>query len=64
MIPKLLDKLVAAGMTEQEIGDTIGRSQASVNRMRREGQTPSFPVGEKIRRLYERKCAKRQQAPK
>lgn len=56
-IPKALDKLVKAGMSDTTIGKAIGRDQSSVNRMRNGKVSPNFRTGQKIVQLYERKCS-------
>lgn len=53
MFAKLLDELVATGMTENQIGAVIGRSQATVNRVRNQKQSlGGWDAVEKLRALH------------
>lgn len=48
MFPEIIEDLIARGMTEKQIGDRIGCSQPSVNRIRNGKQSPGYEVGAKL----------------
>lgn len=53
MFATLIEELIADGLTEQEIGRAIGRSQATVNRVRNEKQAlAGWEAVEKLRQLH------------
>lgn len=53
---QLIDELVGAGMFEHQIGTAIGRSQATVNRVRRgKHGLSSWEAVEKLRALHREK---------
>lgn len=58
MFPKIIEDLVGSGMTEQEIGMQIGRSQPSVNRIRNGKQKPDYDAGCKLVELHGKKCGR------
>jgi len=47
-----IQKLIAAGLTEIEIGQKVGAHQSTINRIKR-GQTPAWEVGAALVRLAE-----------
>lgn len=56
MFPKLIEDLIQAGLTEQQIGERIGRSQPSVNRMRNGKQRPDYEAGARLVDLHRDLC--------
>ena len=56
MIPNFIEDLVKAGMSEAEIGWSIGRSQPSVNRMRRGKQRTDYETGRRLEELHRQRC--------
>lgn len=48
MFPQIIEDLITRGMTEKQIGDRIGCSQPSVNRIRNGKQSPGYEVGAKL----------------
>ncbi len=63
MFAKLIDELIASGMTEAQIAEKIGRSQPSVNRMRTKGQVPDYFVGSRLVDLHQRTCPRNGGSP-
>lgn len=56
MIHKFIEDLVRAGLSEAEIGREIGRSQPSVNRMRRGKQSTDYDTGRRLEELHRVRC--------
>lgn len=56
MLNALIEDLVKAGLTEQEIAAAIGRNQSSVNRMRRGKQRTDYETGLKLEKLHRERC--------
>ena len=57
MFQQLLEDLVAAGMTENQIATAIGRSQATVNRVRNNKQDlAGWDAVDKLRALHRERC--------
>lgn len=56
MIPKLINDLMEAGLSEKEIGAAIGRDQSSVNRMRNGKVRTDYETGLKLEQLHREKC--------
>jgi IS30 family transposase len=53
MFDKLIEDLIGAGLTEAEIGKAIGRSQATVNRVRNgKQQLGHWEAVEALRKLH------------
>lgn len=61
MIPNFIEDLVRAGMSEAEIGREIGRSQPSVNRMRRGKQGTDYETGRRLEALHRQRCTPAQE---
>lgn len=53
MFKKLIEDLIGAGMTEQSIGQGVGASQASINRIKRTNQKPMYELGAALVSLHE-----------
>jgi hypothetical protein len=52
----VIQQLVRAGMSEQEIADEVKSSQASINRIRRGTQRASDDLGQRLRLLRSERC--------
>lgn len=62
MFSTLLDELVAQGMTEAQIAAAIGRSQATVNRVRNQKQLlAGWDAVEKLRALHRERLPQKYQ---
>ncbi len=60
MFARLIDDLIATGMTEAQIGQAIGRSQATVNRVRNGRQRlADWEAVEALRSLHQEKVNQR-----
>jgi hypothetical protein len=62
MFAKLIEDLLQVGLTEQQIGSAIGRSQPSVNRMRNGKQRPDYEAGARLVELHAERCGRREAA--
>lgn len=66
MNPSLaIERLRAAGLTEQSIGSAVGARQSTINRIRRGLMQPTYEVGKALVDLAvttERKAARRRRA--
>ena len=59
----MLNELVSAGLTEQEIAEQVGTSQATINRLRnRVHKKTDFDIGNAIARLHSERCVPKQVA--
>ncbi len=56
MIQNFIEDLIQVGLTEAEIGKEIGRSQPSVNRMRRGKQGTDYETGRRLEDLHRQRC--------
>lgn len=48
-----IDRLRAAGLTEQAIGAAVGARQSTINRIRRQQMQPTYEVGKALVDLAE-----------
>lgn len=53
MFKKLIEDLIRTGLTEQDIGQRVGASQASINRIKRTNQNPKYELGAALVSLHE-----------
>lgn len=57
MFKDIINALILSGMTESEIGAEVGASQASINRIRNELQSPKYELGAALIALHQKKIA-------
>lgn len=52
MFTKMIEDLIGEGLTEQEIGQRVGASQPTINRIKRTNQNPKYDLGAAIVALH------------
>lgn len=52
MFKQLIEDLISTGLTEQDIGQRVGASQASINRIKRTNQKPMYELGAALVSLH------------
>lgn len=62
---KAISELEASGLTQSEIADTAGCSQAYISQLKTGARnSPDFDIGKAIVDLHEGRCQKRKARPK
>lgn len=56
-----IDALLRAGLTESAIGDLVGASQSTINRVRHRRVRPNYELGKALVDLAEHSARKREQ---
>lgn len=52
MFTKMIEDLIEEGLTEQQIGQRVGASQPTINRIKRTNQNPKYDLGAAIVALH------------
>jgi predicted transcriptional regulator len=52
MFTKMIEELIEEGLTEQRIGQLVGASQPTINRIKRTNQNPKYDLGVAIVALH------------
>lgn len=53
MFPRLIEEVIETGMTEDDIGQRVGASQASINRIKSGSQHPKYDLGVALVALHD-----------
>lgn len=53
-LKRMVADLQGWGLTQQQIGDAIGRSQSTVSDLAKSAKRPTLETAERLRRLHER----------
>ena len=51
----VIEQIIGIGLSEYDIADQVDASQASINRIRNGKQRPGDEIGQKLRRLRDRR---------
>ena len=54
MFTKMIEDLIEEGLTEQQIGQRVGASQPTINRIKRTNQNPKYELGAAIVELHQK----------
>jgi len=57
-LDEVIEQIVGSGLSEYDIADQVEASQASINRIRNGKQRPSDEIGQKLRRLRDRRLSR------
>jgi len=52
---EVIEQIIGSGLSEYDIADQVDASQASINRIRNGKQRPGDEIGQKLRRLRDRR---------
>lgn len=58
MFKQLIEDLIETGLTEVDIGQRVGASQASINRIKRTNQNPKYDLGAALVELHRHRTQK------
>ena len=56
-LDEVIEQIIGSGLSEYDIADQVHASQASINRIRNGKQRPSDEIGQKLRRLRDRRLS-------
>jgi ribosome-binding protein aMBF1 (putative translation factor) len=56
-LDEVIEQIIGSGLSEYDIADQVDASQASINRIRNGKQRPSDEIGQKLRRLRDRRLS-------
>jgi len=57
-LDEVIEQIIGSGLSEYDIADQVEASQASINRIRNGKQRPSDEIGQKLRRLRDRRLSR------
>jgi predicted transcriptional regulator len=64
MLPRLIEELLATGLSEADIARLVESSQPTINRIRNGHiKDPKYSLAEALKRVHTERCAARSPAP-
>ena len=57
-LDEVIKQIIGSGLSEYDIAEEVEASQASINRIRNGKQRPSDEIGQKLRRLRDRRLSR------
>ncbi len=62
MFTEIIEYLIALGLTEKQIGEKVGASQATINRIKSGNQKPYYELGEALIQFHKEKLLEQEAA--